>query len=92
MLILQRRTEEAILIGGQIRVVVLRTESGGVRLGIEAPEHVSIVREEILDQVRAENVRASEETAKISRDLEGGGDTGADRSSMLVPRPVRLRG
>ena len=60
MLILQRKASEAVLIGGDIRVVVLRTESGGTRLGIEAPEHVSILREEILEQVKAENLRASE--------------------------------
>ena len=60
MLILQRKANEAVLIGGDIRVVVLKTENGGTRLGIEAPEHVSILREEILEQVTAENLRASE--------------------------------
>ena len=60
MLILQRKANEAVLIGGDIRVVILKTENGGTRLGIEAPEHVSILREEILEQVAAENLRASE--------------------------------
>ena len=92
MLILQRKADEAILIGGDIRVVVLRTEGGGVRLGIEAPEHVSILREEILDQVRAENLRASEMAAEISSELGGASQGGAEAPSRLVPRPVRLRG
>ena len=60
MLILQRKASEAVLIGGDIRVVVLRTDNGGTRLGIEAPDHVTILREEILEQVAAENLRASE--------------------------------
>ena len=60
MLILQRKRNEAILIGEDIRIVVLQSDGGGTRLGIEAPTHVSILREEIFDQVRAENVRASQ--------------------------------
>lgn len=67
MLILQRKANEAVLIGNDIRVVVLRTEGGGTRLGIEAPNHVSILREEIYEQVKAENLRASE----VALELEG---------------------
>ena len=37
MLILQRKQDEALLIGDNIRVVVLRSDPGGARLGIEAP-------------------------------------------------------
>ena len=50
MLILSRKQGEAILMDGGIRIVVLSTENGGVRLGIEAPEHIGIVRAEILDR------------------------------------------
>ena len=60
MLILQRKTNEAILIGDDIRVVVLKTDSGGARLGIEAPSHMTILREEIVEQVAEENRLASE--------------------------------
>ena len=66
MLILQRKPNEAVLIGGDIRIVVLRSDGGGVRLGIEAPGHVSILREEILDQIRAENVRASAVASELA--------------------------
>ncbi|MEP7344238.1 MAG: carbon storage regulator, partial [Gemmatimonadaceae bacterium] len=44
---------------GGIRVVVLACDRRGVRIGIEAPTTVSIVREEIINQMAAENVRAS---------------------------------
>lgn len=70
MLILQRKASEAVLIGDDIRVVVLRTESGGTRLGIEAPQHVSILREEILEQVKAENLRASEIALELDVSLK----------------------
>lgn len=47
------------MIEGGIRVVVLACDRRGVRIGIEAPSSVSIVREEIVTQVAAENRRAS---------------------------------
>jgi carbon storage regulator len=62
MLILSRRPGDAILIGGGIRLVVIASDRRGVRLGIEAPSDVSIVREEIATLVAEENKRASEGT------------------------------
>lgn len=59
MLILSRRAGDAIVIDGGIRIVVVACDRRGVRLGIEAPEHVSIVREEIVAQVADENRRAT---------------------------------
>ncbi len=58
MLILSRRAGDAIVIEGGIRIVVLASDKRGVRLGIEAPPHVSIVREEIVAQIADENRRA----------------------------------
>ncbi len=59
MLILHRRRTEALRIGTDIRIVVLESDGGGARLGIEAPREVEILREEIIEQVREENLRAS---------------------------------
>jgi len=58
MLILTRRAGEAILIDGGVRIVVLGTDGGGVRLGIEAPSSIGIVREEVVQRIAEENVRA----------------------------------
>lgn len=58
MLILSRKQGEAILVDGGIRIVVLATDNGGVRLGIEAPSEVGIVREEIVERIADENRRA----------------------------------
>ena len=59
MLILSRRAGDSIVIDGGIRIVVIACERGGVRLGIEAPSDVTILRGEIVDQVAAENRRAT---------------------------------
>jgi carbon storage regulator len=65
MLILQRKANEAILIGDEVRVIVLKSDSGGVRLGIEAPEQMTILREEIVEQIAEENRLANEAAGSV---------------------------
>ncbi len=48
MLVLSRKLDEVICIGDDIEIRVIRIGNGAVRLGIEAPREVSIVRAEIL--------------------------------------------
>lgn len=47
MLVLSRKVGERILLGDNIRITVVRVSGGGVRLGIEAPAEVAVVREEV---------------------------------------------
>ncbi len=49
MLVLSRRTSEVICIGDEIKVMIIRIGPNSVRVGIEAPKHVNIRREEIPD-------------------------------------------
>jgi carbon storage regulator len=51
MLILSRRVGETVLIDGDIKIVVLECTRNGVRLGIEAPANVTILRGELLHSV-----------------------------------------
>jgi carbon storage regulator len=57
MLVLTRKLMERLYIGDDICVTVVRLEGGQVRLGIDAPRHISIVRAE-LDPRRAEGFEA----------------------------------
>ena len=59
MLILGRREGDSILIEGGIRIVVVSCDRGSVRIGIEAPADVKILRGEIADKVALENQRAT---------------------------------
>lgn len=54
MLVLTRKPLEQIYIGDNICITVLRVDkaSGEVRLGIDAPRDMNIVREELVDQRR----------------------------------------
>jgi carbon storage regulator len=61
MLVLTRKPGEAIVLDGGIRVTVLALGRSVVRLGIEAPVGVGIVREELL-------LDAEERKARTSRD------------------------
>lgn len=58
MLILGRRAGDTLVIDGGIKIVVLQCDRSGVRLGIEAPSDVTILRGEIVTQIAAENQRA----------------------------------
>jgi carbon storage regulator len=49
MLVLSRRWGQEILIGDDIRVKVTKIEKGVVKLGIEAPKHIYIMRKELLE-------------------------------------------
>jgi carbon storage regulator len=53
MLVLTRKRSESILIGDGVRLVVVKIERGGVRLGIEAPASVPILRSELTDHPEA---------------------------------------
>jgi len=53
MLVLSRKVGERILIGDKITVTVVRVAQGIVRIGVEAPKELPIVREEIRDQLQA---------------------------------------
>ncbi len=48
MLVLSRKANEKIVIDGDIVVTVVKIEGGQVRLGIEAPGHIKVFRQEIL--------------------------------------------
>ena len=82
MLILTRRTGEAILIDGGVRIVVLGTDGNGVRLGIEAPSSVGILREEVVERIAEENIRAgaTEEARDWFSSLGGQGTSGSEES------------
>lgn len=78
MLILSRKAGDAIVIDGGIRIVVVQCDRGGVRIGIEAPAATTILRAELLDQVAAQNSRASVTVAGTTPDQVTQG--------MLAPR------
>lgn len=58
MLVLARRTGEALLIGDDIVIEVLEIRGDAVKLGIRAPRDIPVWRRELLTEVREANVAA----------------------------------
>jgi flagellar assembly factor FliW len=59
VLILTRKIGESILVGDNIRLVVLEIRGRQIRLGIEAPADIVVLREEIAQRLTDENLRAA---------------------------------
>lgn len=51
MLVLSRKVGQRIWIGDEISVTVVRISGGAVRLGIEAPPHMPVARQELREQI-----------------------------------------
>lgn len=52
MLILTRRAGESLMIGDENTVTVLGVKGNQVRIGIKAPKHVSVHREEVFNRIK----------------------------------------
>ena len=65
MLVLTRRPSQAIRIGPNVEVRVIRIEGDRVVLGIAAPRHVAVVRAELVEQVSGEVRDASGARARL---------------------------
>jgi len=59
MLVLSRKTNESIVIDGNITVSVLRVDNDNVRLGIEAPLEIPVLRKEIYEEIKTNNELAA---------------------------------
>ncbi|MBL8852100.1 MAG: carbon storage regulator CsrA [Planctomycetaceae bacterium] len=67
MLVLSRKQDEKIIIGDSITLMVISIQGDKVRLGIEAPKHVSIHREEVYQAIQRER-GASDELPRSEAD------------------------
>jgi carbon storage regulator len=64
MLVLSRKLLEGIVIGTDIKITVVKVERNHVRLGIEAPSDVVVVREELLNDTEHREARAAWEASE----------------------------
>ena len=78
MLVLTRKTNESIIIGDEIAVMVLGIEGDHVKLGITAPKDIAVHRREVYEQIK----KANEEAAQSSS---------TDISSVIKLLPPRAK-
>lgn len=61
MLVLTRKIGESFVVGDDIKITIIDIIGGNkVRVGIEAPQEVPVYREEIYEQIKAENAAAQQ--------------------------------
>jgi carbon storage regulator len=72
MLVLSRKCSESICIGSEVKITVVRIDRTQVRLGIEAPARITVLREELVQSRRA---RRSVGAGAIATPAQGSGST-----------------
>jgi carbon storage regulator len=82
MLVLSRKPNQSIMIGDDIRILVVGVDRDQVKIGIEAPRHVPVHRFEIFTEIRRGESTVSPSSdlmvgkAQSTADISGDGDRG----------------
>jgi len=77
MLILTRRAGETLMVGDDVTITVLGVKGNQVRIGVNAPKHVSVHREEIYQRIQREKLGVTE--------VEGSDATDEDNIGNQMP-------
>lgn len=80
MLVLSRKTDQSIMIGDDIEIVVSSIDGNSVRIGIKAPRDLKILRKETFEEVRQENIKAVQAASKYNQDI-----------SKILPRKAETK-
>ncbi len=92
MLVLTRKQGERIQIGDDITITVVRTKGKAVRLGIQAPAHVPVLRGEILKSIESEAQQPgceSHDQPNADGDSEPPAGAGGAAVAVLAPTATR---
>ena len=60
MLVLSRKKGQKLLLANDVTITVLETRGDSVKLGIQAPKHIWVYREEVLEEIRQSNQQAQD--------------------------------
>lgn len=68
MLVLSRQRDESIMIGDDVKVIIVDVRGDKVRLGIEAPKHIPVHRMEIYEAIQREKAEAKAAEGKAAEE------------------------
>jgi carbon storage regulator len=80
MLVLSRKVNQSIMVGDNVRVVVVAVDRDQVKLGIEAPREIAVHRSEIYEEIQRSN-----------RSAAAAGATPAEKSAAVAPAALQPR-
>jgi carbon storage regulator len=69
MLVLGRKIDESIMIGDDIVITILGVDGDRVKVGIQAPAHIRVLRQELYETIKEENLRAAKLSAQTNETL-----------------------
>lgn len=69
MLVVTRKKGESLIIGDDIEVTVVRIDEGSVKIAINAPKNVTILRKELYKEVTEENREASKYDGSVLKGI-----------------------
>lgn len=70
MLVITRKKGETLLIGDDIEITIVKLDDGNVKLAIDAPKNVKILRKELYREVIDENKNATEFNIDIIKKIK----------------------
>ena len=70
MLVITRKKGEALLIGDNIEITIVRLDDGSVKLAIDAPKNIVILRKELYKEVQEENKNATEFNLDVIKNMK----------------------
>ena len=80
MLVLSRKVNQSIMVGDNVRVVVVAVDRDQVKLGIEAPREIAVHRSEIYEEIQRSN-----------RSAAAAGEAPAEKSATVAPAALQPR-
>jgi len=70
MLVLTRKKDQSIMIGDDIEIKIVAVDGDQIKIGIDAPRHIDVHREEVYDAIRqANNQAVAKETPSLLKNL-----------------------
>ncbi len=69
MLVITRKTNEGIMIGENIELIIVDVSGDKVKLGINAPREIRVVRNELLQTEQTNKEAASPKATVVSKDI-----------------------
>lgn len=70
MLVIGRKVGESFLIGENVEVCILEVDNGVVKVGINAPKTIKIVRKELIAEIKSENLESIKNIENIIKKIK----------------------